>query len=132
MATKKPSLTKQISEQLGTEDKREQLKVIGNLVRQASAPAVAVTVLYAKGELDISVSSSENLGAHEVKAILSGAIDDITEQVVRARLEQENQDPEGPPGKKVGESMEDFNERNTDDDGRPLNLDENIYPLPPE
>ena len=85
MVAKKPSLTKQIGERLGTEDKREQLKAIDSLARQAGAPAVAVTVLYAKGNLDISVSSQENLGAHEVKAILSGAIDDIGHGLAECR-----------------------------------------------
>ena len=85
----KPSLTKQIGEALGTEDKREQLKAIESLLRESNTPTAAITVLFSKGEIDISVSSKFNLGAGDVKSILAGAIDDITEQVVRAKLEQE-------------------------------------------
>ena len=85
----KPSLTKQISEVLGTDDKREQLGRIEGLVQKEGAPVAAITVLFAAGEVDIAVSSKFRLGASDVKGILALAIDNITEQVVRAELEAE-------------------------------------------
>ena len=89
MTTKKPSLTKQIAEVLGTEDKREQLKMVQDMVRQGGVPTVAVTVLFSEGEVEIALAGDTRLSAGNIKGILSLAIDDITAQVVRAELAQE-------------------------------------------
>ena len=88
MATKKPSLTKQIGEVLGTDDKHEQLARIQELIGKSNAPVAAVTVLF-DGDISISVAADGRLGAGDVKSILMMAIEDITKQVVRAEMEAE-------------------------------------------
>ena len=52
---------------------------------------VAVTVLFALGKVRTSVASGGgNVTADDVKYVLNLAVDDITEQAFRAKLEEEN------------------------------------------
>lgn len=91
MTTKKPSLTKQIAEVLDTEDKREQLSRIKSLKQATQTPVVAVTVLFSLGRVRTNViSGGGQVTADDVKYVLNLAVDDITEQALRAKLEEEN------------------------------------------
>ena len=92
MATKKPSLTKQIGEALLTDDKREQLERIQGMIQGIRAPAAAVTVLFAKGQTKVTVLSTGEITADDVKFILQKGVDEITAQIVRQQLAQEDAD----------------------------------------
>ena len=110
MATKKPSLTKQIAEVLGTEDKREQLKRIETLLQKDASPTVAVTVLFSENQTQTTVVGP-NVSADNVKYILSTAIEEVTEMVVRAKIAQEEEalskkGGEELPGPQTGDTME--------------------------
>lgn len=103
MATKKPSLTKQIGEVLGTEDKREQLDRIQRAVDRAQSPAVAITVLYFDGTIELSVAGTANITGDQMKMVLSQAQDRITEAQVKASIEaREKEEPRGP---QTGDTM---------------------------
>lgn len=106
---RKPSLTKQISEALGTEDKRVQLKNIEQMKQFSQVPPVAVTVLYSVAGTEVSVNAPVQITAEQVKIILNKGVDEITGAIVRAQLEREeagqNDNPEFPP-----EEMEELDE----------------------
>ena len=104
MTTKKPSLTKQIAEVLGTEDKREQLKRIETLLQKDATPTVAVTVLFSENQTQTTVIGP-NVSADNVKYILGVAIEEITEMVVRAKIAQEEMEEEQ-VGPQTGNTME--------------------------
>jgi hypothetical protein len=74
---------------LGTEDKREQLAKIENLLQGANDPTVAITVLFSKGRVTLGLTGEPNVSGDNIKYILSMAIDEVTEQMVRARMAQE-------------------------------------------
>ncbi len=85
---KKPSTTKQIAEALQTEDKVEQLERIQQLAKVAETPSVAVTVLFAKGGVDVSVAAQDRVSAGDMKYILQAGVDFITRQMVQQELAQ--------------------------------------------
>lgn len=91
MATKKPSLTKQIAEALLTDDKREQLEHIQGMIKGIQAPSAAVTVLFAKGQTKVTVLSTQEITADDVKFILQTGVDEITARIVRQQLTQEEE-----------------------------------------
>jgi hypothetical protein len=84
---KKPSLTKQIGEALGTENKAEQLNRISRLVDFAQSPVLAVTVLYHQtGEVFLSVVSPFQISSAQMKTVLQAAVDRITEMEVTEKF----------------------------------------------
>jgi hypothetical protein len=85
---RKPSLTKQIADELGTEDKREQLEMVKRLKSVANAIPVAVTVLSTAAGIDVAVASPAQVSADEVRGLLNEGVDHITAAIVRARLQQ--------------------------------------------
>jgi hypothetical protein len=88
MATKKPSLTKQISEALGTTDKREQLKFIQELKAEIGKPIAAVTVLVEGGVVSIALNSRFQLSPDNVKQILHMGVDEVTKTMVKMEEQQ--------------------------------------------
>ena len=96
MATKKPSTTKLIAEELGTDNKLEQLKRVKDLKQMAQVPSVAVTVLYARGSVQLSVAATEQVSPDNLKYILQLGVDEITSQLVRSAIAKESGQNEGP------------------------------------
>lgn len=83
MGNKKPSLTKQIGEVLQTEDKREQLERVQNLLRVAEDVPIVVSVLAVRGQLFVSVNSPVQVSSSQAKGVLTGAIDQLTRLEVK-------------------------------------------------
>lgn len=80
---RKPSLTKQIADKLGTEDKTKQLERIDQLIRTAQVPPTSVTVLYTVAGVDVTVASpTTQVTAGQIKQILQAGIDEVTKQIV--------------------------------------------------
>lgn len=92
--TKKPSLTKQIADQFGTENKQEQLELLGDLIRVAKDIPMAVTVLFTRGIPFTVVSAPTKVNTKEVKAILTLAIEQLTRMEVKDELEKADLGPD--------------------------------------
>ena len=97
MGTRKPSLTKQIGEALGTGNKVEQLERLNKLLQMVETPVVAVTVLFSKGRTQVVVASERKVSPDDVKFILQNGVDEITRQVVEFDLEQKAMAQPPPP-----------------------------------
>ena len=90
---RKPSLTKQIGEVLGTEDKREQLERIEKLSQASSVPPIAITVLYSTAGVTLNYVSPVTVGPADLKAILNMAVDEITKAVLQKDIQDSQIDP---------------------------------------
>jgi hypothetical protein len=89
----KPSLTKQIAEELGVGDsKQKQLELIKTLKKVAEYPPMSVTVLSTVAGVEVVVASPVPVNVGDVKSILHAAIEDLNKQVWRAEAEQAEQD----------------------------------------
>jgi hypothetical protein len=98
MATKKPSLTRQIGDALGTQDKREQLVQIQQLQQAMRIMPFAVTVLQTAAGVEVSVNAPIDVTASQVKELLNLGVDQITAAMVRAEMQQAEEvaPPEAP------------------------------------
>lgn len=95
---RKPSLTKQIGDALGTQDKREQLERIQGLIRTAQSPSAAVTVTVSRGEVLLSTASVLQLTPKQIKFILQEGIDEVTRRITLQEMEAKDaMGPAGPP-----------------------------------
>jgi hypothetical protein len=88
---RKPSLTKQIAEALKTENKKEQLDRIEGLKKAAQTPSAVVTVLFARGNVQLNTLSTNNMTPDDVKFILQKGIDEVTTQVLKFELEKKQE-----------------------------------------
>lgn len=100
MATKekKPSLTSQIAETLGTSDKSEQLTLIRRLINAVETPKFTV-VLHFDGvnpRPQMGAFGDSRITTAMVKGLLQAGLEEITRAELQAEAEQENKD-EVPP-----------------------------------
>lgn len=89
MTEKKPSLTKQIADVLGTPNKGEQLERIQQLLGQAQSPSIAVTVMFAQGRTSLSLVSTQDVTGDDIKFVLQQGVDEVTRQQIRAQMEED-------------------------------------------
>lgn len=86
---RKPSLTKQISNELGTENKSEQLKKIQELKRLAYTLPLAVTVLNTPTGPEFAVAAPINVDSSNIRSFLSEAVTQLTRLEERERIRNE-------------------------------------------
>ena len=107
---KKPSLTKQIADHLGTENKQEQFDIIQRLTKIASQPPLAVTVLLTPAGIDIQYVSPVQITPDQLKSVLQAGVDEVTKAVLKAEMEQQARDAE----KDVKEKLQEYADENPD------------------
>jgi ATP-dependent 26S proteasome regulatory subunit len=102
--SKKPSVTKQIADVLGTSNKVEQLEIVKQLVVTAQTPGASITVTLDRGECLVGVNSLAQISPEEMKYVLQRGIDEITKAVLKA--EQQSQGMAQPQGLEDAEYVE--------------------------
>lgn len=113
MASKKPSLTKQIAEALETDDKREQLERINGLKRLAQSPPVAVIVMLTPAGVRVNALSDVNITVDDAKFVLQKGVDYLTEEAVKAKLQQTEEPPDADPAE-IREQLQKYADENPD------------------